>query len=91
MLRYLLKCCSIMLLSLAVRPELNGRCYVLTEKHPWTALLGWLPPIYLIGLIRNIGEPWCTWDGGFASMSLPIPVHSRGDSSQDFEALKVLG
>lgn len=43
-------------------------------KRPWIALLGWFPPIYLGGLIRNWGKPWCTWDGGFFPISSPLPV-----------------
>ncbi len=30
----------------------------LTERHPWIALLGWLPPVYLVGLFANSRKPW---------------------------------
>lgn len=29
----------------------------LLARHPWVALLGWFPPVYLIGLIRTWGRP----------------------------------
>lgn len=30
----------------------------LTERHPWIALLGWLPPVYVVGLFANSKKPW---------------------------------
>jgi hypothetical protein len=29
----------------------------LISRHPWVALLGWFPPIYIIGVIRTWGRP----------------------------------
>ena len=29
----------------------------MTDKHPWVALLGWFPLIYVFGVVRNWGEP----------------------------------
>ena len=29
----------------------------LLRRHPWIALLGWFPPVYLAGVIRTWGQP----------------------------------
>ncbi|MDO3312488.1 Uncharacterised protein [Mycobacteroides abscessus subsp. abscessus] len=34
----------------------------LTERHPWIALLGWLPPVYVVGLFANSKKPWVHGD-----------------------------
>lgn len=30
--------------------------YLTLRKHPWVALLGWLPPAWLIGVVRTWGK-----------------------------------
>lgn len=30
----------------------------ITERHPWIALLGWFPPVYVVGLFANRKKPW---------------------------------
>jgi hypothetical protein len=47
---------------------MNGMTY----ERPWLALLGWLPPIYLLGIVRHWGKPWCTTDR--IVLTLPTPV-----------------
>jgi len=46
----------------------------LLNRYPALAELGWIPPIYIFGLVRNWGKDWCTWDGGFLPISSPHPV-----------------
>jgi hypothetical protein len=31
--------------------------YGTLSRHPWVALLGWLPPVWVIGVIRVWGNP----------------------------------
>jgi hypothetical protein len=42
------------------------------NKHACVALLGWFPPVYLLGIIRYWGKGWAT-DGGWV-MDSPLPV-----------------
>ena len=37
----------------------------LLNRHPALALLGWFPPVYLVGIIRNWGKPWCNNQRGW--------------------------
>ena len=42
-------------------------------KYPWLALLGWLPFIYLPGIVRVWGNPyymfsWGAWLGGTSTL-----------------------
>jgi len=30
----------------------------MSDERPWIALLGWFPPIYLVGLFVHSGKPW---------------------------------
>lgn len=34
----------------------------LTERHPWIALLGWFPPVYVAGLFASSKKPWVNRD-----------------------------
>lgn len=44
------------------------------QKHPWVALLGWLPPVYIIGFIRCFGKTWCTTTNDWFLASSPHPI-----------------
>lgn len=46
----------------------------MTEQHPWVALLGWFPPIYLVGLFANHNKAWVhdNWLLGFMGGNTPI-------------------
>lgn len=45
------------------------------DKHPWIALLGWLPPVYLIGLIRVIGnDDYDVVVGDLFDLAVTIPA-----------------
>ncbi|HYG83271.1 MAG TPA: hypothetical protein VD907_00135 [Verrucomicrobiae bacterium] len=46
----------------------------MTDRHPWIVLLGFFPPIYVLGVIRYWGRSWCMWDGGFFPISSPLPT-----------------
>lgn len=45
------------------------------DRHPGLALLGWFPPVYLLGIIRCWGQPWCTsYYGDWISIENPWPA-----------------
>ena len=46
----------------------------MTYKHPWVALLGWFPPVYLFGIVRHWDKPWCSSDTGWIPNPVSFPV-----------------
>lgn len=43
----------------------------MTDERPWIALLGWFPPIYLVGLFAHHNKPW-VFTSGWLGGNTPI-------------------